>query len=64
LFLFELYEIFDILGKRNFRPRTPSKSCIETRLLRIDFALIAFGFPILIVSSDGAHRPNNSTKIA
>ena len=56
--------MFYILGKRNFRPRTPSRSCIETRLLRIDFARIAFGFPILIVSSDGAHRPNNSTKIA
>jgi hypothetical protein len=56
--------MFYLLGKRNFRPRTPSRSCIETRLLRIDFARMAFGFPILIVSSDGAHRPNNSTKIA
>ena len=56
--------MINLLGKRNFKPRTPSKSCIDTRLLRIDFARTAFGFPILIVSSDGAHRPNNSTNIA
>ena len=46
----------------NLMDKTLSKSSIETKLLKIERALIESDLPILIVSSLGADLPSNSTK--